>query len=203
MNYLWILLIKEVISLQCEEANEFLCSYHMKKTVFWAIQQNMLPHWRPQNFLAGFWVCFKLLLKLVYEGICPNFSSPKNLFLSKIHGSPKNSLFFFQLNEMYSNGLACLLQCSSIRSYIIDVFYNPRLSICTNENVLCCEVDCHKELFNASHICEYFHHDRRAFGEPLGLLEQVIGSHLTQYQVVHLQKLTAEYLQKTTSILLH
>lgn len=68
---------------------------------------------------------------------------------------------------------------------------------------MCCEVDCHKELFNASHICEYFHHDRRAFGEPLGLLEQVIGSQLTQYQVVHLQKLTAEYLQKTTSILLH
>lgn len=162
----------------------FLTGVHK---IFWLVSGSVLNYY----------------LNWYMRGSVQIFHPQKICSCQKFTGHQKTVCFFSQLNEMYSNGLACLLQCSSIRSYIIDVFYNPRLSICTNENVLCCEVDCHKELFNASHICEYFHHDRRAFGEPLGLLEQVIGSHLTQYQVVHLQKLTAEYLQKTTSILLH
>ncbi|XP_022340883.2 uncharacterized protein LOC111135259 [Crassostrea virginica] len=45
------------------EEEKLLCSYHMKTAVFWAIQQNALAQWCPQNLLAGFWVCFKLLLK--------------------------------------------------------------------------------------------------------------------------------------------
>ncbi|XP_065921416.1 uncharacterized protein [Magallana gigas] len=117
------LVLKEVINQQSdsEETNKLLCSYHMKTTVFWAIQQNTLPHWCPQNPLANFWVCFKLLLRWVYEGICPNFFIPQsNLFLTKVHGSAQNRLFL-QLHELYKKGLACLLQSSSIRSYIIDV----------------------------------------------------------------------------------
>ncbi|XP_065923771.1 cyclic GMP-AMP synthase-like receptor 2 [Magallana gigas] len=69
--------LKEVINHQTEEKNKLICSYHIKKTVFWAIQQNTLPNWCPPNLLAGFWVCFKHLLKWVYEGICPNISFHK------------------------------------------------------------------------------------------------------------------------------
>ena len=42
------------------EDEKLLCSYHMKTAIFWAIQQNTIAHWCPQNLLAGFWVCFKL-----------------------------------------------------------------------------------------------------------------------------------------------
>ncbi|XP_078320323.1 cyclic GMP-AMP synthase-like receptor 2 [Crassostrea virginica] len=38
------------------EEEKLLCSYHMKTTIFWAIQQSAIPKWCPQNLLVGFWV---------------------------------------------------------------------------------------------------------------------------------------------------
>ncbi|XP_065945015.1 uncharacterized protein [Magallana gigas] len=192
--------LKEVINQQSEETNQLLCSYHMKTTVFWAIQQNTLPHWCPQNLLAGFWVCFKLLLKWVYNGVCPNFFIPQNnMFLTKVHGSAQNRLFL-QLNELYNKGLACLLQSSSIRSYIIDVLYNPRLSICTDESILKSEFDHDLELFKGSfvqlstvvaqgYMCD--------LTKAIHTLEELVHTPLSHYQVVTLQKYTALFLQST------
>ena len=133
--------LKEVINQQLDETNELLCSYHMKTVVFWVIQQNAIPLWCPQTFLFGFWVCFKLLLKWVYEGVCPNFFIPRNnMFLSKVHGSAQRSLFQ-KLHGLYEKGLVCLLQCPSIRSYITDVLYNPSVSICTDKDSIMSEYD--------------------------------------------------------------
>ena len=144
------LFLKEVINQQCEHTEEVLCSYHIKTAILWVIQQNIISYWCPQNILVGFWVCFKLLLKWVYKGICPNFFIPQNnLFLTKVHGSAQNRLFL-QLHELYKKGLACLLQSSSIRSYIIGVLYNPRLSICTNESIMRSEVDYDADLVRES-----------------------------------------------------
>lgn len=167
----------------------------MKTPVLWVIQQNTLSYWCPQNLLADFWVCFKLLLKWVYEGICPNFFIPQNnLFVSKKYGSAQRSLFL-QLHELYRKGLSCLLQCSSMRSFIINVLYNPRLSICIDENIWRCKVECDEELFNASNVFKQFYQDRRLFGKSLSLLKQLKRSPLTKYQAVHMQKLTVDYLQ--------
>nr|XP_034311421.1 uncharacterized protein LOC117684252 [Crassostrea gigas] len=191
--------LKEVINHQSEETNELLCSYHMKTTVFWAIQQNTLPHWCPQNLLVGFWVCFRLLLKWVYEGICPNFFIPQNnLFLTKVHGSAQNRLFL-QLHELYKKGLACLLQSSSIRSYIIDVLYNPRAFVCTDENFLKPEVD-----YDVEHFAEIRHNYTLIPTEiiPEYTIEQLLNSPLTHNQVVMLQTFTATNLQ-TTAFVLH
>nr|XP_011418268.2 uncharacterized protein LOC105321609 [Crassostrea gigas] len=196
------LFLKEVLNQQSEETNKLLCSYHIKTTVFWAIQQNTLFHWCPQNILAGFWVCFKLLLKWVYEGICPNFFIPQNnLFLTKVHGSAQSRLFL-QLHELYKKGLACLLQISSIRSYITDVLYNPRLSICIDESIIKSEVDIDAELF--SEVCQNdntFVQDFHSCVKSFNKLKQLIGSHLTNNQVIMLQILTASFLQKTSFIL--
>ena len=138
---------KEVINQQLDETNNLLCSYHMKTVVFWVIQQNAVPLWCPQNLLAAFWVCFKLLLKWVYEGVCPNFFIPQNnLFLSKVHGSAQRTLFQ-QLHGLYEKGLVCLLQSPSISSHITDVLYNPRLSICTDTDRIMSECDIDLELF--------------------------------------------------------
>nr|XP_022329799.1 uncharacterized protein LOC111128479 [Crassostrea virginica] len=190
--------LKEVINQQLDETNKLLCSYHMKTVVFWVIQQNVVPLWCPQNLLAGFWVCFKLLLKWVYEGVCPNFFIPQNnLFLSKVHGPAQRSLFQ-QLHGLYEKGLVCLLQSPSIRSYITDVLYNPRLSICTDNDRIMSECDIDAELFT-----EVFMNDSLTTEnldrciELLYTIGRMIGSPLTQYQVVMVQRLTATILQRT------
>nr|XP_034301856.1 uncharacterized protein LOC105327905 [Crassostrea gigas] len=191
------LFLKEVINHQLEETSKLLCSYHMKTTVFWAIQQNTLPNWCPQNLLAGFWVCFKLLLKWVYEGVCPNFFIPQNnLFLTKVHGSAQNRLFL-QLHELYKKGLACLLQSSSIRSYIIDVLYNPRLSICTDESIMMSEVDYDVELVRESDRAAVSEVDLVGLTKAIHTIEQLVESPLTHYQVVTFQRLTASSFQCT------
>ncbi|XP_078326311.1 uncharacterized protein LOC144622904 isoform X2 [Crassostrea virginica] len=76
--------VKE-INYGLSEEEKLLCSYHIKTAVLWTIQQNAIHDWCPQNLLEGFWVCFKLLLKWVYEGVCPNFFIPENnMFLNKM-----------------------------------------------------------------------------------------------------------------------
>nr|XP_034329743.1 uncharacterized protein LOC117690254 [Crassostrea gigas] len=195
------LFLKEVLNQQSDETSKLLCSYHMKTTVFWTIQQNTLPHWSPQNLLGGFWVCFKLLLKWVYEGICPNFFIPQNnLFLTKVHGSAQNILFL-QLHELYKKGLACLLQSSSIRSYIIDILYNPRLSICTNESMMMCEVDYDEEVALESTNCIIAIAYPCHITKTIHMIEQFVESPMTQYQVVVLQRFTSYVLHRTSFLL--
>nr|XP_011424439.2 uncharacterized protein LOC105326238 [Crassostrea gigas] len=196
------LFLKEIINKGLRDEDKLLCSYHMKTTVFWAIQQTALPCWCPQNLLAGFWVCFKLLLKWVYEGVCPNFFIPENnIFLSNIYGEAQKTLFT-RLYRLYENGLALLLHSLSIRSDIINVLCNPRLTICTDEHTLISEVEVDEDIFkevyaNAAiskwdlHRCEI----------SLHTVEQLLGLPLTQYHIVTLQKLTATILQHTAFIL--
>ncbi|XP_011418024.3 uncharacterized protein [Magallana gigas] len=190
--------LKEVMNQQSEETNKLLCSYHMKTTVFWAIQQNTLPHWCPQNLLTSFWVCFKLLLRWVYQGVCPNIFIPQNnLFLTKVHGSAQNRLFL-QLHELYKKGLACLLQSSSIRSCIIDVLYNPRLSICTDESIMRSEVHYDVQLVNES-FKVVANTDLFGLTKVIHTIEQLVDSPLTHYQLVALRRLTAFLFQCTAS----
>nr|XP_022287810.1 uncharacterized protein LOC111100341 [Crassostrea virginica] len=192
--------LKEVINKQSEETNKLLCSYHMKTVIFWVIQQNAVPLWFPQNILAGFWVCFKLLLKWVYEGVCPNFFIPENnLFLSKVHGSAQRKLFL-ELHGLYEKGLLCLLQSSSIKSYIIHVLYNPRLSIYTNEDRMISECHHDNELFKATDYNTGASHSTKNLDhciKYLHTIELMIGEPLTQYQVLTLQRITATILQST------
>ncbi|XP_052684627.1 uncharacterized protein LOC128164685 [Crassostrea angulata] len=191
------LFLKEVMYQQSEDTNKLLCSYHMKTTVFWAIQQNTLPHWCPQNLLAGFWVCFKLLLKWVYEGVCPNFFIPQNnLFLTKIHGPAQNRLFL-QLHELYKKGLACLLQSSSIRSYIIDVLYDPTLSICTDESTLRSQVDYDVELGRELDLVSLCTKNLFGLIKAMHTIEQLVYSPLTHYQAVTIRTFTATIFQYT------
>ena len=187
--------LKEVIDKLSVESNKLLCSYHMKTVVFWVIQQNSIPCWCPQNLLVGFWVCFKLLLKWVYEGVCPNFFIPQNnLFQSKIHGSAQRSLFL-QLHSLYEKGLTCLLQSLSIRSYFTD-----KIFICIDENRMKSECEIDTELFNQIHkhkIMCLVKNNVNYYMKSLNTIEQLIRSPLSQYQLVVLQNLTATILQDT------
>nr|XP_011428134.2 uncharacterized protein LOC105328813 [Crassostrea gigas] len=196
------LFLNEIINNELDEEDQQLCSYHMKTGVFWAIQQNSLLHWCQENLLAGFWVCFKLLLKWVYEGVCPNFFIPQNnLFFGKVCGQPQKNLFVF-LYKMYEHGINFLLQSPTIGSYIIDVLCNPRLCITTDEHSLMSEAEVDDDFFS-----EMFKNDTLYMSNLqdcikfLVMVEKLVESPLTDCQVVMLQKHTASVLQKTASIL--
>ncbi|XP_052687896.1 uncharacterized protein LOC128166645 [Crassostrea angulata] len=193
------LFLKEVINQQSEETNKLLCSYHIKTTIFWAIQQNTLPQGCTQNLQASFWICFQLLLKWVYEGVCPNFFIPQNnLFLTKVNGSAQNRLFL-QLHELYKKGLACLLQSSSIRSYIIDVLYNPKAMVFTDESIMKSEIDHDLDLFC---FCSFPQtSDKHKCIKAIYTIERLVDSTLTHNHVFMLQKCTAIILQCTAFIL--
>ncbi|XP_062599003.1 uncharacterized protein LOC134260472 [Saccostrea cucullata] len=193
------LILTEIINNGVGDDDKLLCSYHMKTAVFWVIQQNIIPHWCPQNLLGGFWVCFKLILKWVYEGVCPNFFIPgNNMFLGKICGVKQHQLFI-RLSELYEKGLAFLLHSPSIRSYIIDVLHNPRNSICTDEHALISEVGFDRNLFLETLRDRPLQKlDIQNCIRCLHTIEQMIGSPLlTRYQVLTLQNITASVLQST------
>ena len=180
------------------EEEKLLCSYHMKTANFWTIQQKTLAHWSPQNLLAGFWVCFKLLLKWVYEGVCPNFFIPENnMFLNKVHGEAQKKLFT-QLYGLYEKGITFLLQSPHISPYIMDVLCNPRLSISTDESTLISEIVIDIEILNVIDQKQYLN-IRKVHGilEYLHEVKQLISSPLTSCQIAILQKLTATILQYT------
>ncbi|XP_062616450.1 uncharacterized protein LOC134278146 [Saccostrea cucullata] len=198
------LFLTEVINNGLGDDDKLLCSYHMKTTVFWVIQQNTIPHWCPQNLLECFWVCFKLILKWVYEGACPNFFIPENnMFLSKIHGEKQRQLFL-RLYGLYERGLAFLLHSPSIRSCIVNVLHNPRLSIGTDEHTLIAEHEFDRNLYceiGSNEIFYFF--NIQMYMRCLHTIEQMIhvGSPLiTQYNVPMLQKLTSTLLHKTAFI---
>ncbi|XP_062571994.1 uncharacterized protein LOC134233954, partial [Saccostrea cucullata] len=194
------LILTEIFNNGVGDDDKLLCSYHMKTAVFWVIQQNTIPHWSPQNLLGGFWVCFKLILKWVYEGVCPNFFIPdNNMFLSKIHGVKQHQLFL-RLSELYEKGLAFLLHSPCIRSYIIDVLYNPRNSICTDDHTLISEAQFDRNILLYETLLDgpINQLDTQICIRYLHAIEQMIGSPLlTQYQVHKLQNMTAMILQYT------
>lgn len=87
------LFLKKTINKGLKDEDELLSSYHIKTVMFWAIQKNTQHDWCPQHLLAGFWMCFKLLLKCIYDGTCPNFFIPQNnLFLTNIHGAAQKKI---------------------------------------------------------------------------------------------------------------
>ncbi|XP_062588951.1 uncharacterized protein LOC134250605 [Saccostrea cucullata] len=183
------------------DEDKLLCSYHMKTAVFWVIQQNTIPHWHPQNLLESFWVCFKLILKWVYEGVCPNFFIPENnMFLSNIHGEAQKNLFI-HLHEFYEKGITSLLRIPSIRSSFPSVHLNPRQFVATDVHILTSrvllEVTLFHELFVKNLPAFNLHRCMRFFNA----LEKLISSHLTKNQILILRKFTVTVLQNIAFML--
>ncbi|XP_061188859.1 uncharacterized protein LOC133197035 [Saccostrea echinata] len=196
------LFLKEVINNELGDHDKLLCSYHMKTSLFWVIQQNTGFYSCPRNLLFCFWDCFKLILQWVYEGFCPNFFIPQNnMFLSSIHGDKQNQLFI-RLHALYEKGLVSLLHSTSIWPYVLNVLCNPMLPICTDESNLFPEIVFDLTLFNCltcAHVkaVKNLYHCKKA----LEGVEQLINTPLTPYHVVTLQKHTTSFLQNIAFIL--
>ncbi|XP_062578695.1 uncharacterized protein LOC134240634 [Saccostrea cucullata] len=191
------LFLKESINNGLSDEDKLLCSYHMKTAIFWAIQQNTNLHWYLQNLLECFWVCFKLILKWVYEGVCPNFFIPENnMFLSNIHGEAQKKLFI-RLHELYEKGLASLLHCQSVRSSLISVLQNPRQPVDTEGYTLISKVLLEVDLFNELCHNDLPTPDLHQCMRFLTVVEKLIMLPLTHYQILMLQRFTVSILQNT------
>ncbi|XP_062578691.1 uncharacterized protein LOC134240631 [Saccostrea cucullata] len=184
------LFLKECINKELREEDKCLCSYHMKTAVFWAIQQNTVSHWHPQNILECFWICFKIILKWVYEGVCPNFFIPENnMFLSNIHGEAQTNLFL-TLHKFFEKGLVSLIQ---IQCSMPSGLQNEHILI----SKVLFEIDLFDELYGRSLPTIDLNKCMRFFNA----VEKLIFSPLSQYQILMLQKLAVTILQKTAYML--
>ncbi|XP_061188880.1 uncharacterized protein LOC133197056 [Saccostrea echinata] len=195
------LFLKHVINKGLNEEDKLLSSYNMKTAVFWVVQQNTIPQWCPQNLLECFWVCFKLILKWVYEGDCPNFFIPQNnMFRAKIYGEAQKTLFF-RLESLYKKGIGSLLLCPSVQ-YILDIYYDPRHPVCTDEHSMCAETRFDLDLLNEiQRIDSPGIPDLKFCVRYLLTAEQLISLPLTKYHTVTLQRLLVVILQKTAFML--
>lgn len=120
------LFLKEIINKGLDEEEKILCSYHIKTAIFWTLQQGSSLECCQRNFLKCFWVCFKLVTKWVYEGVCPNFFIPENnMFLTKFHGSAQRKLFC-RLNSIYEVGPTCILNWLSMPDHSPSLYSYTR-----------------------------------------------------------------------------
>ncbi|XP_062579237.1 uncharacterized protein LOC134241177 [Saccostrea cucullata] len=80
------LFLNEVIN-KSNAQERVLCSYHLKTTLLWVVQENIVQNWCPKNLIKCFWICFQTIINYVYHGVCPNFFIPENnMFLGKVEG---------------------------------------------------------------------------------------------------------------------
>lgn len=199
------LVLNEKINIGLKDEDKLLCSYQIKTVVFWAIQQNPLHQWCPQKLLAGFWVCFKLLIKWVYEGVCPNFFIPQNnMFLTKIHGSAQVNLFkqLYRDYEEYSD--IAFISSPTIRRIIeVRVFsnFNLRINFLYVTKLPGDEFDVYS--FAEIESNEYCLPDLQTFAKAIKAVERLLYSPLTECQFVWIQKCTVSNLQRAAFILLN
>ncbi|XP_062576806.1 uncharacterized protein LOC134238704 [Saccostrea cucullata] len=200
------LFLNRIINIGLGEDEKLLCSYHMKTAVFWVIQQNMIPQWTPHTLLYSSWVCFKLVLKWVYEGVCPNFFIPSNnMFLSDIYGEVQNRLFL-RLYELYRMGIRSMLDTLSIMSCkeCIAFLRDPSFSRFAYENVEFSKADFDVKLFieiERTDCLPVLNEERCIRYLQCNIIEQTITNPLTQYQIIVLQTLTHSVLQNLAFML--
>ena len=188
------LFLKESINKESEKAEKVLSSYHMKTVIFWAIQQNIISDWCPQNLLTCFWVCIKILIKWVYEGCCPNFFIPENnMFLNKVHGAIQHSIFG-RLCVFYEKGEGMVFELPSI---ISNITFDSRFG----EQTLLSEAMFDAQLFEEIFVHEDFIGDLYGFDKQMNAIGELLKTSLSQVQILMLRRNAVSILQKAAFML--
>ena len=207
LTYALLKLLVKDINKGCSEEEKLLSSYHTKTAILWTIQQNTRVHWCPRNLISNFWICFKLLLKWVYEGVCPNFFIPENnMFLNKVYGAAQRNLFA-KLYRLYEKGEKFALQIPSISTniHLNMIICDPILSASCmlGEDPINSEALLDRTLFGEllSYNTLHYYDIHHCFN-TLNKAEQLIQLPLTQCQVAIMQKITSTILQ-VSAFMLH
>lgn len=190
------LFIREVINVQ--NSNSPLCSYFLKTTLFWVIQNDRTLKWTPDNFLHCFWNSFKLLIHRVYTGHCPHFFIPENnLFQEKVIGHTQ-SLLFDQLYGLYNEGaVKCILMCPSMLPHLGVAFLDKTQIFETDEKhiwtISWLEMCFFKELRDLELVQVFTSKDLTL---KLDRIELLLNDSMNPYRTVALQYMTASTLHK-------
>ena len=118
------IILKEIIS-QHEDISELLCSYFLKTTLFWVIEETQRSIWDPKYMILCFHLCLERLMKFIIEENCPNYFMPiNNMFNGRISLSGKKKLFQI-LCEVLESGLDWTWKSPtmcSLKSYSSDPY---------------------------------------------------------------------------------
>ncbi|KAK3104969.1 hypothetical protein FSP39_014289 [Pinctada imbricata] len=89
-----------------------LCSYFIKTTMFWVIEESPNCIWRNDNVIHLLDLCLRKLIFYVYIEYCPNYFIPtQNIFHGKMYGVTSCQVYE-TLKDLYSIGFKCLTKCS-------------------------------------------------------------------------------------------
>ena len=118
------IILKEIIS-QHKEVSELLCSYFLKTTLFWVIEETQRSIWDPKYMMLCFHLCLERLMQFIIEENCPNYFVPmNNMFNGRFSLSGKAKLFQI-LCEVLESGLDWTWKSPtmcSLKSYSSDPY---------------------------------------------------------------------------------
>jgi len=66
------IILREIIN-QHEDISELLCSYFLKTTLFWVIEETQRSLWDPKYMVLCFHLCLERLIQFIIEENCPNY----------------------------------------------------------------------------------------------------------------------------------
>jgi hypothetical protein len=68
-------ILKEIISYH-EDISELLCSYLLKTTLFWVIEETQRSIWDPKYIMLCFHLCLERLMQFIIDANSPNYFVP-------------------------------------------------------------------------------------------------------------------------------
>ncbi|XP_076107325.1 uncharacterized protein LOC143075677 [Mytilus galloprovincialis] len=120
------LILKEVICVHHDIA-EHLCSYFLKTTIFWVIEDNPQSIWNVDFLILSFHLCLERLIQFIVEENCPNyFVRINNMFLERFTPAGKEKLLAL-LCEIRHSGFSWVTLSSTLRK--LKTFLKYPLSI--------------------------------------------------------------------------
>ena len=118
------IILKEIIS-QHEDISELLCSYFLKTTLFWVIEETQRSIWDPKYMVLCFHLCLERLMQFILEENCPNYFLPiNNMFNGRFSLSDKENLFQIvcEVSEGELNWTRKSPTMCSLKNYLSDPY---------------------------------------------------------------------------------
>jgi hypothetical protein len=118
------IILKEIIS-QHEDISELLCSYFLKTTLFWVIEETQRSIWDPKYMVLCFHLCLERLMQFILEENCPNYFLPiNNMFNGRFSLSDKENLFQIvcEVSEGGLNWTRKSPTMCSLKNYLSDPY---------------------------------------------------------------------------------
>ncbi|XP_048772857.2 uncharacterized protein LOC125678440 [Ostrea edulis] len=192
--------LKEIVNDGVEEP--LLCSYFLKTTVFWMIQEGSVE-WRPNNLLNCFWKCFEYLIHCVYRGVFPKFFIPQNnMFINKVVGAARTALLE-QLYHYYQTGVSCLLLSPTLRSILEPAFSNLTLVIPSAEGHDEAVVDLDSIVWRETSIYVFTAKGLSQYFILLSTVDKLSSLSLSPYHTLTLQYYTAYILVRMAFVMVN